>query len=332
LQPRAYDLKVVIELRGRGPASQLVATTVAPLAQDGQQVDSLRIQTQGCQARIRNLPPLAGQLYLSAPAIASGQVIMAVTHYRLTLYKDYRGYQQEQFLTKQPQPPTSFRREYLVDSPGIQTRAGSVGSTVEKIVSLSDHPWEKAKAFHQWVRENIEGRRQDYTSVVESLKKRIGDCEERAATFVAFCRASGIPARLVWVPNHNWAEFHLVDEQGQGHWIPAHTAAYPWFGWTGVHELTLQKGDSIKVPEKRTSQRLLADWVQWKGARPDVRFLAELTPLATEASTIVEPGPGARRKDERGEWKLIGDHAMEAYGRDGRLSHKRGPEEKTRQQ
>ena len=25
---------------------------------------------------------------------------------------------------------------------------------------------------------------------------------------VALCRAGGIPARLVWVPNHNWAEFY----------------------------------------------------------------------------------------------------------------------------
>ena len=44
-------------------------------------------------------------------------------------------------------------------------------------------------------------------------------CEERAAVFIAFCRAVGIPARLVWVPSHNWAEFFLVDNDGKGQWI-----------------------------------------------------------------------------------------------------------------
>ena len=65
-----------------------------------------------------------------------------------------------------------------------------------------------------------------------ALKERRGDCEEMAGIFVALCRHCDIPARLVWVPNHNWAEFYLTDDQGEGHWIPAHTACYHWFGWT----------------------------------------------------------------------------------------------------
>ena len=90
--------------------------------------------------------------------------------------------------------------------------------------------------------------------MVNSLRRRTGDCEELAGIFVALCRSAGIPARLVWVPNHNWAEFYLTDHEGQGHWIPAHTSCYTWFGWTGVHELVIQKGDRLSVPhEKRSS-------------------------------------------------------------------------------
>ena len=217
----------------------------------------------------------------------------------------------------------AFRRQYLFDSPGIQTRIRAVRDTVERIAIQIDHPWDKARAFYRWVWDNIKGQPQAYTSVVAALKNRVGDCEERAATFVAFCRAVGIPARLVWVPNHNWAEFYLTDEQGKGHWLPAHTSAYSWFGWTGAHELMLQKGDRIVVPEKRKPQRLLADWMQWQGARPKVRYSAELTPLPPSLSIADDPGPGARRKDERGAWIRVGNHRLDPYCRAGEHCDKR---------
>jgi hypothetical protein len=120
---------------------------------------------------------------------------------------------------------------------------------------------------------------------------------------------------LVWVPNHNWAEFLLVDAEETGHWIPVHTAAYNWFGWTGVHELVLQKGDNIRVPEKRKPQRLTRDWAQWVGIRPRANFLAELRPLARQPDD--DPGPGARRKNARGEWELQRRHELDDQLRDG---------------
>ena len=46
--------------------------------------------------------------------------------------------------------------------------------------------YDKARAFYEWVWANIKGRPQIYTSVTAALKDRVGDCEERAAVFVAF--------------------------------------------------------------------------------------------------------------------------------------------------
>ena len=106
---------------------------------------------------------------------------------------------------------------------------------------------------------------------------------------------------------------YLQDHEGKGHWIPAHTAAYFWFGWTGAHELVLQKGDRVKVPERRKHYRLLEDWMQWSGRRPEVRYLGELKPLA--ASPGEDPGPGARSKITTGEWKLLGNHPSDRYMR-----------------
>jgi hypothetical protein len=116
----------------------------------------------------------------------------------------------------------------------------------------------------------------------------------------------------VWVPDHNWAEFYLIDEQGEGHWIPAHTACYFWFGWTGAHELVLQKGDRLRMPERGNRLfRLQEDWLRCSGRKPQVRYIAELTPLP--ASTGADPGPGARAKMANGEWKVVGKHPLDQY-------------------
>jgi hypothetical protein len=298
LEPRPYQLRLGIELEGTGNATQIKATTVAPVEHPEQKLEAVGVDGVGCSAALRALTPEAGQLVLAAPGIAKGQKIAAAATYKLTLHKEYHAYVRERFPAAQKFSKESSK-QYLYDSPGIQMRSKEVRELVKSVGGQIEHPWDRAKAYHAWVWENIRVRIGSYTSVVEALRDRVGDCEERAAVFVALCRASGIPARLVWVPNHNWAEFYLNDEQGEGHWIAAHTSAYSWFGWTGAHELVLQKGDNIVVPEKKQELRLLADWMQWLGAKPEVRYYAELAPLPPEPGA--DPGPGARSKDAKGE-------------------------------
>jgi len=312
LEPRKYEVKVGIEIEGTGTARQIKATTAAPVEQPGQEIDRHYVETQACRAAVRRLASGAGQLILAAPGIVKGQVIAAAAHFTLTLYKEHFGYEKEQFPADQ-KFDREFRKQYMYDSPGIQTRIDAVQELAEKLSYGIEHPWDKAVRFHEWVWENIKARVGEYTSVVEALRDRQGDCEERATVFIALCRVAGIPARQVWVPNHAWAEFCLHDEEGQPHWIPSHTSCYSWFGWTGAHELILQRGDKIYVPEKRKIFRLMADWLQWQGARPQVRYKAELRPLPSESDQ--DPGPGARRKDAKGQWVLIGDHQMDRFMR-----------------
>ncbi len=213
-----------------------------------------------------------------------------MAHYKLTLLKQYLGYQRDQFPARQ-KPPVEIRKAYLQDSPGIQTSAPAVKALAKQLTDGVDHPWDMAQAFVGWIAKNIRPQIGSYTSVMAALENRKGDCEEMAAVFVALCRSQGIPARLVWVPNHNWAEFYLTDEQGQGRWIPAHTAGYSWFGWTGAHELVLQKGDRALVPDQHKRVRLLEDWSQWMGARPRSRFSGEIEPLPPTAGGDAGPGP-----------------------------------------
>ena len=316
LEPRDYELKVGLQLEGQGGAKQLIATTPVPTEFPEQRITDVTIQTDGCDARIRRISNEAAQLAVAAPAIERGQLISAAVTMRLTLHKQYLGHSAELFTTDQPKFSKEFRQQYLANSPGIQMRLPEVRHLGEQIAANHENAWQRAKACYEWVWEHIVARIGTYTSVKQALRDRVGDCEERAAVFVALCRSMQIPARLVWVPNHNWAEFYLVDDQGTGHWIPAHTACYSWFGWTGAHELVIQKGDNLFVPEKRRPQRLLMDWFQWSGRKPRARFLAELKPLAKLPDQ--DPGPGARRKNEQGEWELLHQHRLDYALRDGR--------------
>ena len=158
--------------------------------------------------------------------------------------------------------------------------------------------------------ENIKGRPQNYTSVDAAIRHRVGDCEERAGVFIALCRAAGIPARLVWVPSHCWAEILLVDTRKKMHWIPVHTAAYSWFGWTGVHEVVLQKGDNIRIPQQRKKVRLVYDHFQCKGRKPKLEFTMSIKPVANSGK---DAGPGAREKMPNGRWKLVRKHDADKF-------------------
>ena len=146
----------------------------------------------------------------------------------------------------------------------------------------------------------------------EAIVSKKGDCEERACTFIALCRAVGIPARQVWVPSHAWAEFGLHDQEGKFHWIPAHTAAYSWFGWTGVHELVLQKGDNIRIPARKKSLRLVDDWYRMSGKRAKFTYTTDITPVALNGA---EAGPGGRTKLPNGQWRFTGEHPANKFHR-----------------
>ncbi len=311
LEPRAFELTTTIRWTGTGDAGELSATTVLPPAFDEQEILSSDISTDGCTAEVRALDAGASQLIAASPRIGAGQIIEASIRQQLRLYKSYFAYEREQFPTEQQLDP-SIAKSFLGNSPGIQLRGRRVRELAAQLGETALHPWDRARTFFEWTRANIRGQIGAYTSVDEALKNRVGDCEELAGVFIALCRVSGIPARLVWVPNHAWAEFYLVDRAGVGHWIPAHTAAYPWFGWTGVHEVVLQKGDRIRLPESNRSVRLLADWHRWIGAKPRVDFTAELKPLG---ETEDAAGPGARQKQPDGRWALVRRHSADRWMR-----------------
>ena len=65
---------------------------------------------------------------------------------------------------------------------------------------------------------------------IETLRDGQADCQGRSMVFIALCRANKIPARMVWVDGHAYAEFYLEHAEGKGHWYPVESAGTRAFG------------------------------------------------------------------------------------------------------
>jgi transglutaminase-like putative cysteine protease len=135
---------------------------------------------------------------------------------------------------KEPLPGRVFRRKggqgfdrgrtYLESTPLIETDHPEIRSIVEEIVAPGDTDLQKARKLIKWVNEKIEKKPVlSVPSALETLRHRVGDCNEHAVLLAALARAAGIPAQveagLVYQRGrfyyHAWNALYL------GEWITA---------------------------------------------------------------------------------------------------------------
>ena len=139
--------------------------------------------------------------------------------------------------------------------------------------------WQHVEALYDYAIEKVEYEEGVDKSAVQVLDEGKGDCQAIAALFVAMCRTEKVPARLVWVDGHQYAEFYLEEETGAGHWYPVQSAGSRAFGEMPSPKVILQKGDNFRVPERRRERLryasdyalLLAD----PAAQPKVTYVRE---------------------------------------------------------
>ncbi len=143
-------------------------------------------------------------------------------------------------------------KKFLKPSPYIEIKDDLVKQTAAKIEFDDNLPaWQNVEKIFDWVRTNIKYKFDPQIhSCMWALQNQTGDCEEMSSLFVAICRVKGIPARAVWIPDHTYPEFYLVDKQGVGHWIPCQAAGQREFGSMTERKPVMQKGDSFVVPGK----------------------------------------------------------------------------------
>ncbi len=166
--------------------------------------------------------------------------------------------------------------------------AGAVGVAGEdrSEAAESGEPttWQLVEAMYDWVRANVEYKEGPFKGAMDALKDGHGDCEELSSLFIALCRASGIPARTVWIAGHCYPEFYLTDAEGNGYWFPCQAAGSRDFGGIAEHRPILQKGDNFSDPDRPGRKlRYVSEHLKVANAvgKPRVKFIREPIGIAT---------------------------------------------------
>jgi hypothetical protein len=239
-----------------GPIGRLTGTTTVPM----------KWPEQGVKLISQDLSPgvtityksygTATQMVVSIPRIADGQEVHALLNIEVTRHTllppdetDLYGLPDSKTL------PPEFK-QYLGPSPLIECNHPRIKSIAKELAAGQTKAWRHVRAIYDWVRKTIQYQEKaPLTGCVEAIDKGSGDCNHLTSTFIAICRASGIPARTVQIPGHCYPEFYLVDEHDRGHWFPAEASGTEAFGGIRTHTPILQKGDSFRISVPDTESR-----------------------------------------------------------------------------
>lgn len=169
-------------------------------------------------------------------------------------------------------------RYFLGVSPLIESRNAIILKKANDITQDATSAWNRVELVYDWIRENIMYQNGNRNSALKTLQVGFGEKESLTSIFIAMCRNLKIPARTVWVPDHNYAEFYLQAPDGTGHWFPCELSGRRSFGEIADNKPILLRGDNFRVPEKQTPQRYVAEHLKASGgAKPQVQFVREYT-------------------------------------------------------
>ncbi len=165
-----------------------------------------------------------------------------------------------------------------LEEPGELASADGTAPPEETTPVLTD--WQRVEAIYDYVFKTIKYQEQDDKSALATLKEGHGDCQNISALFVALCRTQKIPARIVWVHQHNYPEFCLADAEGKLHWFPCESSGMRAFGEMPIARVIMQKGDNFKMPERRKALRYASDYMTGLpatsgGGPPSQKFIRE---------------------------------------------------------
>ncbi len=269
-------LRVVAE---GGPCRDIYATLPVPTDWPEQQVRLVDEDTSTDIRRIRfrDVPGAARQLIIEIPDLLTGREARAILTYEL----------ERSAILAPPEtaglrpPPRTDRslRAFFGPSPFIESRHPTIVRLARQ-VTAGRQGWEAVEAIYDTVRERVEYRNGELKGAARALADGWGDCEELTCLFIAMARASGIPARTVWVEGHCYPEFYLVDSDENGHWYPCQAAGSRAFGSMPDRLPILQKGDNFRDPDRPgKSLRYLSEFIRGSavggGGSPRVIWVRE---------------------------------------------------------
>ncbi len=176
--------------------------------------------------------------------------------------------------TQTPSAAGATTENSLLAGPPAESAAPELPSTPRPTA------WQRVEAIYDWVLAHVTYVEGDDQSALQTLRAGQGDCHDVSALFIALCRTNKIPARVVWVHQHSYAEFCLVDPDGAPHWFPVESAGTRAFGEMPLARTILQKGDRFIIPEKpRHALRYASNFLVAEGTpgagKPRVRYIQD---------------------------------------------------------
>jgi len=262
---------------GSGPANSMLVTMPIPTNWPEQSVAIVEEDIPANIAKVtyRDLESGVRQIVAAVPQIRAREEIKISVTVEVLTSQIIAAPQPSEFI----RPKTNHRegRKYLGVGPQINYRNGKLKKEVKSITKDKSQVWDEVEAIYDWVRDNIEDTSTQPQDVLNAFQDRKGCSEDKVGLFIAMCRAHKIPARMVWVQGAQYAEFMLIDAKQNAHWFPCDVGGIREFGSTSEPRIILQKGDSIRVPEKKSRQKLVAEFATCQGkSKPSVRFHREI--------------------------------------------------------
>ena len=193
-------------------------------------------------------PQNVRQLVIKINSLAEGQSAAASVVYRVKKKSIIPPKDPELLQFADPLPEKL--RHYLQKSPNIETTDKKVKAFADSIpVDKSLSAWRQVESIYDWIRDAIPYEFDpQIRTCMEAIERKKGDCEELSSLFIAVCRVKQIPARAVWIPDHTYPEFYLVNAKGEGQWFPCQLAGSREFGGMTEPRPILQKGDKFRLP------------------------------------------------------------------------------------
>jgi len=260
--PKTQVWRIGLQLDTNGVACKdVLATFPIPMAWPEQSVRliSSEIDPRVDRWSIRDLPGGARQVVLTMPQVVAGGTPEVMFELEVTRARVLVADKTDDLVF--PQRPDAALKIFLGTSPYIDSTDSRIRAAAKELVAQTHaNAWSHVEAIYDWVREKVKYVEGDIKTASQALRDGDGDCEELTSLFVAMCRASRIPARMVWIPDHCYPEFYLEDPAGAGTWFPCQAAGTRQFGGMDEYRPVLQKGDRFKVPEKRQPVRYVAEF------------------------------------------------------------------------
>jgi len=254
-----YRAGMIFEARANGACKDLLGTAPVPTEFPEQKVRTLEENfPRVARVDYRDLKEGgARQMVFRMRELKPGQRVEATVLFEVTRRPILPPSQPE--IYRFPKTVPRDLRRYLKAGDYIESTSKTVRKLASDIIEQVEETnkdatdWEKIDALFEYVRTEISYKEaqieKPMRGALAALRTRDGDCEDMSALFIAMCRSLDVPARLVRVPGHCWAEFYLVDDEKNGYWFPAQVAGTEELGSMQDVRVILQKGDSFRLPE-----------------------------------------------------------------------------------